>query len=83
MFYLHFLIRSNMCLALKPVRYYVKCTQFLRQKHRKIGRCVLTAKQDEKIEKYKECGLRFDGDKHTIAYIEENRRKMSCHGTIT
>ena len=34
-------------------------------------------KTDEKIEKYEKCSLRFDGDKHVIAYIEENRHLLN------
>ena len=30
-------------------------------------------KTDIKIQKYRECGLRFDGDEHVIAYIAQNR----------
>jgi len=30
-------------------------------------------KTDMKIKKYHECGLRFDGDEHILAYIEQNR----------
>ena len=30
-------------------------------------------KTDYKIQKYNECGLRFDGDEHVLAYIEQNR----------
>ena len=30
-------------------------------------------KTDMKIKKYQECGLRFDGDEHVLAYIEQNR----------
>ncbi|MCL2815042.1 MAG: phosphotransferase, partial [Oscillospiraceae bacterium] len=30
-------------------------------------------KTDMKIKKYNECGLRFDGDEHVLAYIEQNR----------
>jgi len=30
-------------------------------------------KTDYKIQKYHECGLRFDGDGHVLAYIEQNR----------
>ena len=30
-------------------------------------------KTDIKIKKYRECGLRFEGDEHVLAYIERNR----------
>ncbi len=30
-------------------------------------------KTDYKIQKYHECGLRFNGDEHVLAYIEQNR----------
>ena len=30
-------------------------------------------KTDMKIKKYHECGLRFEGDEHVLAYIEQNR----------
>jgi aminoglycoside phosphotransferase (APT) family kinase protein/GrpB-like predicted nucleotidyltransferase (UPF0157 family) len=33
-------------------------------------------KTDYKIQKYHECGLRFDGDEHVLAYIEQNRRLL-------
>ena len=33
-------------------------------------------KTDVKIQKYLECGLRFEGDEYVIAYIEENRRLL-------
>ena len=33
-------------------------------------------KTDIKIEKYKECGLRFNGDEHIISYIEKNRHLL-------
>lgn len=33
-------------------------------------------KNDIKIQKYHECGLRFDGDNYVIAYIEENRHLL-------
>jgi len=34
-------------------------------------------KTDTKIEKYKECGLRFNGDGHIISYIEKNRHLLN------
>ncbi|MDD4414938.1 MAG: phosphotransferase [Oscillospiraceae bacterium] len=43
------------------------------------GACVedweprFNRKTDYKIKKYHECGLRFNGDEHVLAYIEENR----------
>ena len=33
-------------------------------------------KTDYKIQKYRECGLRFDGDEYVIEYIEKNRRLL-------
>jgi serine/threonine-protein kinase len=33
-------------------------------------------KTDMKIKKYHECGLRFDGDEHILAYIEQNRHLL-------
>ncbi|NLO46724.1 MAG: phosphotransferase [Clostridiales bacterium] len=33
-------------------------------------------KTDMKIKKYLACGLRFDGDEHILAYIEENRHLL-------
>jgi len=33
-------------------------------------------KTDYKIQKYHECGLRFDGDEHVLAYIEQNRHLL-------
>jgi len=33
-------------------------------------------KTDTKIEKYNECGLRFDGDEHIKSYIEQNRHLL-------
>ena len=33
-------------------------------------------KTDTKIQKYHECGLRFDGDEHVLAYIEHNRHLL-------
>ena len=33
-------------------------------------------KADIKIQKYHECGLRFEGDKYIINYIEENRKLL-------
>jgi len=33
-------------------------------------------KTDTKIKKYKECGLRFDGDETIIAYLQANRRLL-------
>jgi len=33
-------------------------------------------KTDAKIKKYHECGLRFDGDEHILAYIEQNRHLL-------
>ena len=33
-------------------------------------------KTDVKLQKYCECGLRFDGDEHVIAYIEQNRHLL-------
>ena len=33
-------------------------------------------KTDTKIRKYQECGIRFDGDNHVIAYIEQNRHLL-------
>jgi len=33
-------------------------------------------KIDMKIRKYHECGLRFEGDRHVLAYIEQNRRLL-------
>ena len=34
-------------------------------------------KADTKIEKYRECGLRFDGDEHIINYVEKNRHLLN------
>jgi len=34
-------------------------------------------KTDTKIEKYKECGLRFNGDEHITSYIEKNRHLLN------
>jgi len=34
-------------------------------------------KTDTKIEKYKECGLHFNGDEHIISYIEKNRHLLN------
>jgi len=34
-------------------------------------------KTNIKIEKYKACGIRFDGDEHILEYIENNRRLLS------
>jgi len=33
-------------------------------------------KTDYKIQKYRECGLRFEGDEHVLAYIEQNRNLL-------
>ena len=33
-------------------------------------------KTDAKIQKYQECGLRFEGDEHIVAYIEQNRHLL-------
>ena len=33
-------------------------------------------KTDTKIKKYKECGLRFEGDEHIINYIQQNRHLL-------
>lgn len=33
-------------------------------------------KTDYKIKKYHECGLRFSGDEHILAYVEENRHLL-------
>lgn len=33
-------------------------------------------KTDYKIQKYHECGLRFEGDEHVLAYIEQNRHLL-------
>jgi len=33
-------------------------------------------KTDYKIKKYRECGLRFAGDEHMLAYIEQNRHLL-------
>ena len=33
-------------------------------------------KIDTKIRKYHECGLRFEGDEHVLAYIEQNRHLL-------
>jgi serine/threonine-protein kinase len=33
-------------------------------------------KTDNKIQKYYECGIRFDGDEHILAYIERNRHLL-------
>jgi len=33
-------------------------------------------KTDIKIDKYKKCGLRFNGDEHILAYIEKNRHLL-------
>ena len=33
-------------------------------------------KTDYKINKYRECGLRFDGDEYVIEYIEQNRQLL-------
>ena len=33
-------------------------------------------KTDAKIQKYHECGLRFDGDENVLAYIEQNRHLL-------
>jgi len=33
-------------------------------------------KVDMKIRKYRECGLRFEGDEHVLAYIEQNRHLL-------
>jgi len=33
-------------------------------------------KIDMKIKKYHECGLRFEGDEHVLAYIEQNRHLL-------
>ena len=33
-------------------------------------------KTDMKIQKYHECGLRFQGDEHVLAYIEQNRHLL-------
>ena len=33
-------------------------------------------KTDMKIKKYHECGLRFEGDEHVLAYIEQNRHLL-------
>lgn len=33
-------------------------------------------KTDYKIKKYHECGLRFEGDEHVLAYIEQNRHLL-------
>lgn len=33
-------------------------------------------KADYKINKYHECGLRFNGDEYVLAYIEQNRRLL-------
>lgn len=35
-------------------------------------------KTDNKVQKYRECGLRFDGDGYVIAYIEQNRHLLQA-----